>query len=417
MVAMNVDELIEVCAAELADRGYAPRYQRFMHNAWLSVSEWCRANGISEFTEVEYPRYIAEMVDPERVRIPSSKHYQRLRGARMLVSYRETGDFELHRTKPKGEFSGSLAGIAEEYCLYAKQTLSLSQSTIKGSRLHLLRFLDFIENHSFRIDELGREEFEQFFAEKEKSISMRLDASKTLRHFLRFLFERGLTGSDRSIHVPSTCCRKNCKLPTTYTEEEIKALLSSVDRASARGKRDYLILLLAAEYGWRAGDIVGFKFTHIDWEKNVIRFNQQKTGVPVEFPLTASVGNAIISYLRDGRPKSETQEIIVCHATPRSGKQMSAINVNSVVAKYMNRAGIKDWKSKKHGPHALRHSAATNMLAREIPIHVVSQILGHQSVETTRNYIRVSVSQLAGCALPPPACCSSFFRWKGGDLQ
>ena len=335
----------------------------------------------------------------------------------MLVSYRGTGDFELHRTKPKDVFSGSLAGIAEEYCLYAKETLSLSENTVKSNRLHLLRFLDFIEIHSFRIDELGREEFEQFFSEKEKSTSMRINASKMLKHFLRFLFERGLTGSDRSIHVPSTCYRKNCKLPTTYTEEEVKVLLSSVDRASARGKRDYLILLLAAEYGWRAGDIVGFKFTHIDWEKNVIRFNQQKTGAPVEFPLIASVGNAIISYLKDGRPKSETQEIIVCHATPRSGFKMSANNVNSVVAKYMNRANIKDWKSKKYGPHALRHSAATNMLAREVPIQVVSQILGHQSVETTKNYIRVSVPQLADCALSPPACCSSFFHWKGGELQ
>ena len=133
MVAMNVDELIQVCSAELTDRGYAPRYQRFMHNAWLSVSEWCRANDVAVFTEVEYPRYVEDTVDPARVRIPSSKHYQRLRAARMLVSYQQNGDFELYRAKPKAVFSDPLAKTAEQYCLYAANTLQLSSNTTTSS--------------------------------------------------------------------------------------------------------------------------------------------------------------------------------------------------------------------------------------------------------------------------------------------
>lgn len=414
MVAMNVDELIQVCSAELADCGYAPRYQRFMHNAWLSVNEWCRANGISVFTEEEYPRYVEDTVDPVRVHIPSSKHYQRLRAARMLVSYQQNGDFELYRAKPKAAFSGSLAKTAEQFCLYAASTLQLSSRTISGYRLHLLRFLDFLGTHALELDSLSMEEFETFFGEKEPRPSMRIDASKMLRHFMRFAFERGLTSSDRSILVPGTRVCRNRKLPTTYTGEEIKALLSSVDRASARGKRDYLILLLGAEYGWRAGDIVGFKFSHIDWEKNVIRFEQQKTGTPVEFPLTATVGNAIISYLKDGRPKSDAQEVIVCLATPRCGWPMQAGSIYAVVTKYMSRAGIANWKHKKHGSHSLRHSLATNMLEKDVPIQVVSQVLGHQSVETTKRYISVSIGQLSACALPPPASSSSLYHWKGG---
>lgn len=414
MATMNVDELISICAAELADRGYALIYQRFMRNAWLSVSEWCRANGISVFTEAEYPRYIEDTVDPERARIPSSKHYQRLRAARMLVSYQKDGDFELYRAKPKPAFSGPLAETAEQYCQYAANTLQLAANTVSANRLHLLRFLDFLKAHALALDSLGIEEFETFFAEKEPRISSRIDASKMLRHFLRFAFEHGLTSTDRSLLVPVTRVCKNRKLPTTYTEEEIKSLLASVDRASARGKRDYLILLLGAEYGWRAGDIVGFKFNHIDWDKNLIRFHQQKTGVPVEFPLTATVGNAIISYLKDGRPTSEAQEIIVCMATPRTGRPMNAGSIYSVVTKYMRRAGIKDWEHKKHGSHSLRHSLATNMLDKNVPIQIVGQVLGHQSVETTKGYIRVSIGQLSACALPPPACCSSFFHWKGG---
>lgn len=66
--------------------------------------------------------------------------------------------------------------------------------------------------------------------------------------------------------------RNECKVPTTYTEEEISQIIAAVDRSSSVGKRDYLVLLLAAEYGWRAGDIVNFKFNQIDWNKNTISF-------------------------------------------------------------------------------------------------------------------------------------------------
>lgn len=66
------------------------------------------------------------------------------------------------------------------------------------------------------------------------------------------------------------------KLPTTYTEEEIKNLISSVDRSTPLGKRNYLILLLASEYGMRASDIRSLSLKHIDWESNTILFNQQK---------------------------------------------------------------------------------------------------------------------------------------------
>jgi integrase len=80
-----------------------------------------------------------------------------------------------------------------------------------------------------------------------------------------------------------------------YSEEEVQKVLSSVDRSSAIGKRDYLILILAAEYGWRNGDIRHFRLEQINWDKNEICFYQDKTDVPVSFPLLASVGMLLLT--------------------------------------------------------------------------------------------------------------------------
>lgn len=108
------------------------------------------------------------------------------------------------------------------------------------------------------------------------TLASRHNASRTVRLFLRFAYDTGKTAKDMSVYVLPDNYKKNCKLPTTYEESETE-ILASVERSSAIGKRDYLILLLAAGYGWRSGDIIGFCFENIDWDNNVIHFNQHKT--------------------------------------------------------------------------------------------------------------------------------------------
>src|SRR5690554_6407726 len=121
--------------------------------------------------------------------------------------------------------------------------------------------------------------------------------------------KEGITSKDNSSFVLNDNYNCHCKIPTTYDEDEIRKIIASVEHSSGTGKRYYLILLLAAEYGWRSSGVVGFRFSQIDWDKNVIRFSQHKTGMPVEYPLLSSVGNAIIDYLKHGLPVTDSEEI------------------------------------------------------------------------------------------------------------
>ena len=208
---------------------------------------------------------------------------------------------------------------------------------------------------------------------------------------------------------PATPCSYHLNLHQ-YTGHYFRRILEAVDRASAIGKRDYVILLLSSEYGWRSSDIVNFRFEQIDWDRNTISLSQHKTGSSVVYTLLSSVGNAVIDYLKHGRPKTEASEIIVSCETEKRGKKLSAPTVHSIVTKYIRRANISHWQQKKHGPHSLRHSLATNMLKKNISIPIISTVLGHQNTESTKVYLSVDFNRLKQCPLPIPRLKTVFYE-------
>jgi integrase/recombinase XerD len=261
------------------------------------------------------------------------------------------------------------------------------------------------------LTDLNTNIIEGFFKYKEYTIASRHNASRNIRLFLRFVFDIGNTENDLSIYVLQDNYKKQHKLPTTYEESEIQEIIASVERTSAIGKRDYLILLLAAEYGWHSSDITHFCFGDIDWDNNVIRFNQQKTGNPVDYPLPSSVGNAIIDYKKNGRPVTDVHEIIVSAESSKKGKPLSSPTIHSIVTKYMRKAGIKIWNNKKHGAHSLRHSLATNMLKKNISMPVISTVMRHQNTaSSTKVYLSVDTEKLRQCVLPMPRISSDYYR-------
>ncbi len=190
------------------------------------------------------------------------------------------------------------------------------------------------------------------------------------------------------------------KPPSLYSKDEIERLLASVDRNNPVGKRDYAILILAARLGIRSGDIVNLQFENFLWEKNEIHFVQQKTGQMQTLPLPNDVGEAIIEYLRNGRPVSEEKYIFLKANAPYTA--LNASTLHPIMKKYAQRAHLKNDPPRKFGLHAFRHSLASNLLNKEIPLPIISEILGHQKTETTTVYAKVDTNSLRKCALDLP---------------
>ncbi len=188
-------------------------------------------------------------------------------------------------------------------------------------------------------------------------------------------------------------------------------ILNAVDRASAVGKRDYAILLCIAVYGWRAGDIRNIRLEDIDWKNNKISFIQQKTKVPAEYPILPVVGNAIADYLKNARPKSNSDKIFLKMSYKFSGQIITGpAFIQAILLKYIQRVGIKDLESRKHGTHALRFTLATNLIRNGQSIHITKSILGHKSTDVTLNYVRLDIESLRKCNLHMPVCISPLYK-------
>jgi len=297
-----------------------------------------------------------------------------------------------------------------EFFDYAANKLGRSSATIDSYRIPLHRLLQYVENKGIDFDALTIDLIQEFLNINCSRTGIRHRYGNTLRQFFKYLYSKHHTNKDLSALVLPDNYNRHSKIPTTYTEDEIRRIIEQPDRSSALGKRDYLVLLLAGEYGWRSGDITHFRLDQIDWDKNVIKFDQQKTGTPIEFPLLSSVGNAIADYLMHGRPVSDCPEVILSAETSKKVGPLKSPTIHSIVTRYMKKANITGWKEKKHGAHSLRHSLASNLLKKNTSLPVISTVLGHQSTETTKIYLKVDEENLRSCCLPMPGIYSPYYK-------
>ena len=133
-----------------------------------------------------------------------------------------------------------------------------------------------------------------------------------IRQFLRYLFLRNLLTQNISQTLPPVHVTRQAKIPSVWDKELIDKLLSAVDRSSPKGKRDYAMLLLACRLGLRIGDIRDLTLDQINWEASeTISLIQSKTQRPLTLPLINEVGNALIDYIKYGRPKTNYRQIFL----------------------------------------------------------------------------------------------------------
>jgi site-specific recombinase XerD len=399
----DIKKLVKLCEEELTNREYSFNLHKKISKTWDELVKWMHESKIKYFDECTGFKYCDEKIGTHIfTELKENNDKVKMRAIRMLISYQKEGDFEFRIPAELHFFEGISGEYIKQYLSHLRNSVKLSEKTISNKRHYLYAFNKYLEKHRFKIENLTMKVIEKFYSLQKYSLSLKHNCNSTIRLFLRYSFDNGITNKDYSIFILPDKYRNYCKLPSTYKEEEIKRIIGAVNRASAIGKRDYLILLLAAEYGWRSSDIVNFTFNQIDWDKNIISLNQQKTNTQAIFPLLSSIGNAIIEYLKNGRPETDSKEIIVSLETSKRGKKLSPPTIHSIVTKYMRMANISNLNQKKHGPHSLRHSLATNMLKKNISIPIISTVLGHQNTDSTNTYISVDINSLKQCALNIP---------------
>lgn len=188
----------------------------------------------------------------------------------------------------------------------------ISKRTLESYAIYLERFSNYLLNHSIthiiEIDVPHIHGFIQTTAAAYRTATVYC-TSGVLRVLFRFLYERRLHPKNLALLVPSVKCSKKSKVPSAYSQDEIRKLLSVVDRGNPKGKRDYALLLISVRLGLRASDICGLTFENLKWESSTIELRQEKTDALLVLPLFNDVGEALIDYIKYGRPPVQDREI------------------------------------------------------------------------------------------------------------
>ena len=272
-----------------------------------------------------------------------------------------------------------------------------AESSIKQCRSHLLRFQEYLCAQG--VESLGGLTHELVKLYGESLISCSTTAAcqtaRNLKGLFAFAKIRGILTEDFSDDFPRFKNTRGQRLPDRFTEEEIGKILEAIDRNHPLGKRDYAIVLTAVRLGLRNGDVLSLKFSSFNWTKKELRLVQEKTGVPLTLPLPDDVGWAIIDYIRNARPDSDSDSVFISFNPP----YRELTKYSNYVVKYLRKAGIYSEEHRRVGMHTLRRSLATSMLENGVPVTVIAQTLGHGDLHTVGSYIRISMKLLKQCAM------------------
>ena len=215
-----------------------------------------------------------------------------------------------------------------------------------------------------------------------------------LRSLLRFLYVVGLTSNELAGAVPSVASWRLASLPKAIPPRDVAKMLRSCDRRRATGRRDFAVLLVLSRLGLRAGEVARLKLADIDWRSGevVVRGKGNRED---RLPVPVDVGEAVVGWLRRGRPRCADQSVFTRVRAPHRG--LSSEGISAVVWHACERAGLPPG-----GAHRLRHTAATEMLQAGGSLAEVGQVLRHRAQETTSIYAKVDRRSLVAVVQPWP---------------
>jgi integrase/recombinase XerD len=215
------------------------------------------------------------------------------------------------------------------------------------------------------------------------------DYASSLRAFFRYAEMRGWcpAGIAASIMAPRVFRQET--LPSGPTWDVVQEIVDATAGDRPIAVRDHAILMLLGVYGVRSGEVARLQLTDIDWQRETITFARSKMAGTHSFPLSPSVGAAIIRYLKEVRPKSLHRQVFLTRRAP-----VGPISNGAMWAVVSRQLRQRAPSLKHHGPHSLRHACATRLINQGLSLKEIGDHLGHRDVEATRIYAKVDLAHL-----------------------
>lgn len=398
MKYLSLNELIEKRKEEIINKNYSCNFFEQMCLNWKQLLAFLKENNL-DYNENSKKLYLEYQKNNK-----SHKYYlytihaiQALEGLDTL-NIKERSSVIINNNRNEIKISDLNNKILEKY----KEDISEYNSirTITEKIKLTKEIMAFFESKNiYDYNNLDLTIIKSFISEYHNySYSSKKKYNWALKMFLKFLYENQYIKSDYSILIDKLKYHAPLKMLTVWSNEEIQKIVNSLSNDNPIEKRNKAIVLLAIRLGIRFIDIKNLEFSNIDWKNNTITFVQHKTKVEIQLPLFEDVGNAIIDYIENGRPKTSLKYIFVTH-DEKVDKLNDNTNINSYLIKTYQKANINYLSKTIKGIHTFRHTLASSMLKANIPIEIISSVLGHVNNESTKHYIKIDTDSLKTCYL------------------
>jgi site-specific recombinase XerD len=213
--------------------------------------------------------------------------------------------------------------------------------------------------------------------------------ASSLRPFFRYAEQQNLCRRGLADAIKAPRIYRNEALPASPSWEDVQRLLANTEGNSSTSIRDRAILMLLVVYGLRAGEVRSLCLEDIDWDNDRFHLKRSKTRRTQTLPLTATVGSAILRYLRKVRPRAAFREVFL--TLPSPFRPLTSSAVFEIVRHNWQFLGPA---VRPRGPHALRHAFATRLINCGLTLKEIGDLLGHHKVDSTRIYTKVDLPHL-----------------------
>ena len=212
----------------------------------------------------------------------------------------------------------------------------------------------------------------------------------SIRSFFRYAAQQGWCSSSVALGIDLPRLYALGDVPKAPSIDEVNKLLE----ASSAGNdlvtiRDHAILSLLIHYGLRRGEVERLTLDDIDWVAETLHVMRPKLRRPQCYPLWAPVGEAILRYLQQARPRCAERAVFLIMKAPH--RPLSGASIGAMVAMRLTRQGVK---LSRVGAHCLRHACAAQLMDAGFTLKQIGDHLGHRSMNSTRIYTKIDIQGL-----------------------
>ena len=383
----------ETFLSHLQQQGTSGKALRNLSSELLHVVDLLEMNELREVTL-------------EEIRQAAQRWVHRQRSNPKARSYRRTASFFIYAAKKWLRFHGRLklpsvppirfADQLSQFARYMTDEQGLSPHSVRSHCWKTSKFLGWVGERRRSLSTVTVEDVDEFLAMKgtggwnRRSISV---AAQALRAFFRCAEIRGWCAEGLAKIIQAPRIYRHEELPEGPSWEEVRRLLRSLEGLHPSALRRRAVLMLFAFYGLRSGEVSRLLLSDFNWREEQFIVNHSKRGGPQRYPLQLNVGDAILEYLTNGRPRCDCRHLFVTLYPPH--RPVGPTTLWNLTSSRIKALGIR---CRRSGPHTLRHARATRLLQQGASFKEIGDLLGHRSLESVGIYAKVDIDMLRAVA-------------------